>query len=235
MLSQPSIVPLGDAALVVQFDNSIDAAVHDRVMQLYQQLQKAPSFIRDVVPAYGSLTIHYDVAALYDEKTSAFENLKRFLQMLPQNSGYATPLVQRAVRIPVCFASPFAPDLESLAGQKDLSVDGVIQIFTAAAYNVYTIGFLPGFAYMGKVDSRLSTPRRSSPRKSIAAGSVGIAGEQTGIYPLNSPGGWNIIGRTPLQLFNKDEDEPVLLRPGDCVTFYAITEDEFENYQGRPA
>lgn len=235
MLSQPIIVPLGDGALVVQFSNSIDDAVHDRVMQLYGQLQNAPAFIKDVVPAYCSLTIHYDVEALYDEKIAAFENLKRFLQTLLQNGDCATPLEQRAIRIPVCFAAAFAPDLESLAREKNLSVVDLVQFFTATAYTVYTIGFLPGFAYMGKVDSRLVTPRKNNPRQNVAAGSVGIAGEQTGIYPLNSPGGWNIIGRTPVTLFNKTEKNPVLLRPGDSVTFYPITENEFADHPGRLA
>lgn len=231
----PTILPLGDAALVVQFENSMDPAVHARVLQLFGQLQNAPAFIRDVVPAYCSLTIHYDVAALHEEGASAFENVKRLLQPLLQNSVCATPLVQRTVRIPVCFAGRFAPDLQELAGQKRLAVANVIQTFTATAYTVYMIGFLPGFAYMGRVDSRLATPRRSSPRQNVAAGSVGIAGEQTGIYPLASPGGWNLIGRTPLALFNKDEKDPVLLRPGDSVTFYPITEDEFADYTGRMA
>jgi inhibitor of KinA len=235
MSSQPTIVPLGDAALFVQFQNSIDPAVHARVMQLFGRLQNAPAFIKDVVPAYGSLTIHYDVVALYDEKTSAFENLKRFLQTLLQNDDCAIPLEQRAVRIPVCFDSPFAPDLESLASEKNLSVADFVQIFTATNYTVYMIGFLPGFAYMGKVDRRVAVPRKSNPRQNVAAGSVGIAGEQTGIYPLASPGGWNIIGRTPLTLFNKEENDPVLLRPGDSVTFYPITENESADYPGRLA
>ena len=235
MQAQPTILPLGDATLVVHFENGINPTVHARVMQLFQQLQKAPAFVKDVVPAYGSLTIHYDGAAFYESGEPPFEKVKAFLQSLLQNDTYATPLDQRNIRIPVCFASHFAPDLPELAAQKNLSVDNVIQLFTATAYNVYMIGFLPGFAYMGKVDSRVATPRKSSPRKSIPAGSVGIAGEQTGIYPVSSPGGWNIIGRTPLSLFNKAEKEPVLLRPGDSVTFYAITEDAFENYPGRPA
>lgn len=232
---QPLILPLGDAALLVQFQNSMDPAVHARVMQLFGRLQNAPAFIKDIVPAYCSLTIHYDVVALYDEKTSAFENLKQFLQSVLQNNDCATTLEQRAVHIPVCFANPFAPDLESLAREKNLSVADLIQLFTATTYTVYMIGFLPGFAYMGKVDSRIAAPRKSSPRQNVAAGSVGIAGEQTGIYPLDSPGGWNIIGRTPLSLFNKEEKDPVLLRPGDSVTFYPITENEFANYTGRLA
>jgi inhibitor of KinA len=139
------------------------------------------------------------------------------------------------MKIPVCYAKRFAPDLEELAAGKNLTVANVIHLHTASTYRVYMIGFLPGFPYMGKVDSCIATPRRSSPRTGIPAGSVGIAGQQTGIYPLSSPGGWNIIGRTPLQLFDKNRDHPVLLQPGDNITFYSITEDEFENYQSGTA
>jgi inhibitor of KinA len=136
------------------------------------------------------------------------------------------------MRIPVCYAKTFAPDLEDLALQNKISQEEVIRIHTSATYRVYMIGFLPGFAYMGRVDERIVTPRRSQPRTMVPAGSVGIAGEQTGIYPFASPGGWNIIGQTPVALFDVKRKQPVLLQPGDEVTFYSITEHEFTNYQG---
>ena len=230
-----TLAPLGDAALVIQFANRIDDAVHARVLQLFQQLQPAPSFIKDFVPAYASLTIHYDVAAVSQTGKPAYAAIKSYLQTILQNNLEAIPVAQRTVRIPVCYADRFAPDLQALAIEKKLTAEELIQLHTATVYRVYMLGFLPGFPYMGKVDSRIATPRKSSPRQSIAAGSVGIAGEQTGIYPLTSPGGWNIIGRTPLPLFTKENENPVLLHPGDRVQFFAITEDAFENYQGRTA
>jgi inhibitor of KinA len=230
-----TLAPLGDSALVIQFVNRIDDAVHARVMQLFQQLQPAPSFIKDVVPAYASLTVHYDMAAVSQNGKPAYAEITSFLQTILQSNPEAVAIAERIVRIPVCYAERFAPDLQELATQKNLSVELVIQLHTAVVYRVYMLGFLPGFPYMGKVDNRIATPRKSSPRQSIAAGSVGIAGEQTGIYPLTSPGGWNIIGRTPLPLFTKESETPVLLQPGDRVQFFAITEDAFENYQSRTA
>ena len=117
-----------------------------------------------------------------------------------------------------------------MATQKNIPVEEIIQLHTATIYHVYMIGFLPGFAYMGKVNQKIASPRRSQPRTSVAAGSVGIAGEQTGIYPLTSPGGWNIIGRTPIKIFDAGKEDAALFQPGDEVSFYSITEDEFENY-----
>jgi inhibitor of KinA len=164
--------------------------------------------------------------------------LKRLKELLEPILNQVTDngeLMGRTLKIPVCYEAAFAPDLAELATEKNLTTDEVIRLHTNTVYRVYMIGFLPGFPYMGKVDGRMATPRRSSPRTSIPAGSVGIAGEQTGIYPLSSPGGWNIIGRTPIRLFDKDRPEPVLLQPGDAVQFYSITEDEFNDQQSRPA
>jgi inhibitor of KinA len=133
----------------------------------------------------------------------------------------------------VCYAERFALDLEELVQQKHLSKQEIIQLHTSITYRVYMIGFLPGFAYMGEVDEKIAMPRRQQPRTAVPEGSVGIAGAQTGIYPFTSPGGWNIIGRTPLKLFDKDKEEPTFFKPGDEVTFYSITEDEFAHYQSR--
>jgi inhibitor of KinA len=133
----------------------------------------------------------------------------------------------RQIEIPVCYYPSLAPDLQSLADEKNLQVEEVIQLHTSRTYRVYMIGFLPGFAYMGKVDEHISMPRKTNPRTLVAEGSVGIAGEQTGIYPLDSPGGWNIIGQTPLRLFDAQKDELVLLRTGDSIKFFPIRLKEF--------
>ena len=230
-----TISPLGDGVLLVSFGNEIDEGVNGNVLQLFHQLKNRWPFILDLVPAYSSLAVYYDVLSLHTKEKPAFERMKEWLlpllQQLQTNEGSSG----RKVRIPVCYAKAFSPDLEDLAAQKNLSSAEVIQLHTSRSYHVYMIGFLPGFPYMGKVDSRIATPRRSSPRTSVAAGSVGIAGEQTGVYPFDSPGGWNIIGCTPVPLFDPHKKEPVLLQPGDSVTFYPISEDEFENYQSRIA
>ncbi len=231
-----SIHPLGDGALTISFGNAIDDGIHQKVLQLFQRLrERSFSFITDVVPAYSSLTVYYNVLLLHTKEKPAFEIIKEKLLPLLSEESEEITTQERNIAIPVCYASHFAPDLEELALEKRLSTEEVICLHMAVTYRVYMIGFLPGFAYMGKVDGRIATPRKTSPRKNVVAGSVGIAGEQTGIYPLASPGGWNIIGRTPLQLFTKDNNNPVLLQPGDRIRFYAITEDEFENYQKGPA
>jgi inhibitor of KinA len=222
--------PLGDAVILIEFGNCINDAVSERVLHLFHQLKQLSPFIRDVVPAYSSLAVYYDVAALHKSEKTAYESIKELVEPLLENLTAADNTGKRKMRIPVCYTGKFAPDIEELAAAKNLSVEELIRLHTAKEYRVYMIGFLPGFPYMGTVDSRIAAPRKSSPRLVVPAGSVGIAGQQTGIYPLSSPGGWNIIGRTPLQLFDAVKSEPALLEPGDRVCFYSITENEFENY-----
>jgi inhibitor of KinA len=227
-----TISPLGDSALIIHFGNSIDGAINKKVLQLFHKLKNSNlPVITDIVPAYSSLAIFYDVIALYQKSTSAFANMKILLTPILEAPDPPSFSTIRQVKIPVCYEKKCAPDLEALAFDKNLSQEEVIQLHEGISYRVYMVGFLPGFAYMGKVDGRIVTPRKKAP-VNVAAGSVGIAGEQTGIYPAASPGGWNIIGRTPIRLFDKEKEEPVLLQPGDQIQFYSITEDEFENYQG---
>jgi inhibitor of KinA len=230
-----TLSPLGDNALLISFGNNIDEACNQRVLQLYHRLKDAFPFILDLVPAYSSLAVYYDVLYLRQNGTSAYEKIKTFLLPLLHQPQSEISNKESVIFIPVCYSTSFAPDLEMLAAQKNISVNEVIRLHTAGTYRVYTIGFLPGFPYMGKVDERIAMPRRTSPRTAVPAGSVGIAGEQTGIYPITSPGGWNIIGQTPLKLFDASRKDPVLLQPGDKVRFYAITQNEFENYQDRIA
>ena len=228
-----TIFPLGDSALTIDFGNRMDESLNEKVLQLYHRLQHFSPVIKDLLPAYSSLTIYYDVAALHTKSLSAFEAAKHLIELLIfEDNTIALPL-KRQLHIPVCYACNYGPDLANMATQKNIPVEELIELHTGKSYHVYMIGFLPGFPYMGKVHERLATPRKNQPRTSVPAGSVGIAGEQTGIYPLASPGGWNIIGRTPLPLFDLQKAEPVLFQPGDEVLFYSITEDEFDNYQSR--
>jgi inhibitor of KinA len=230
-----TISSLGDNALTISFGNVIREDINENVLHLFHCLQNTPLPFTDIIPAYSSLTVFYDVHAWRTKEATAFEKVQEALLSFLQQTTQQEESGGRTLAIPVCYAKLFAPDLEELAAQKALSVEEVIRLHTAKTYRVYMIGFLPGFPYMGRVDERIATPRKSSPRTAIPAGSVGIAGEQTGIYPFASPGGWNIIGRTPLRLFDKDRSEPVLLQPGDSITFYPISEDAFENYQSRTA
>lgn len=230
-----TIGPLGDSALLIHFGNKIDNDINKKVLRLFHKLQQLSlKEITDLVPAYSSLAIYYDVMALHQKEKRAFDVMKEKVEPLLKEKNSEAILQSRSVKIPVCYAQRFGADLKTLAVDKHLTAEEVVQLHTATTYRVYMIGFLPGFAYMAKVDERITMQRKSTPAN-VVAGSVGIAGEQTGIYPFTSPGGWNIIGRTPVKLFDKEKAEPVLLQPGDEIQFYSITEDEFENYKGGPA
>ncbi len=231
-----SIFHLGDRALTIDFGNVIDRAVHQKVMRLYEHLasQKLP-FITDMVPAYSSLAVYYDVHALklVQPGATAFDTISDRINAMAIDLETA-PRTSSVVEIPVCYALPFSMDSEVVRRQHDITHTEIIRLHTERTYYVYMLGFIPGFAYMGELTEQLQMPRKETPRLKVPAGSVGIVGKQTGIYPLESPGGWQIIGRTPLKLFDKEKENPVLLSPGDTVKFYSITEDEFAHYQSRP-
>jgi len=161
---------------------------------------------------------------------AAFEIIKQTIEKELVHDLAQETRPQRKISIPVCYAEGFAHDIEFIALEKNISIEKIIQLHTEQLYTVYMIGFLPGFPYMGEVKDSIAVPRKNEPRANVAAGSVGIAGKQTGIYPLESPGGWQIIGRTPLKIFDKEKSDPVLLQPGDEIQFYSISEDEFKNY-----
>jgi inhibitor of KinA len=227
------IFPLGDSAITIDFGNTIDDSINKEVMARFSQFQKnsLPGLI-EMIPAYSSLTIYYDMLAVkkkINNDTTVFEWMKEQLVERLKIPVQENIVIERIVRIPVCYEEEFAPDLQQLAATKNITVDEAIQIHTSSSYKVYMLGFLPGFAYMGEVDEKIVMPRKSQP-ENVAAGSVGIAGKQTGIYPLTSPGGWQVIGRTPLKLFDAGREDPVLLKAGDTVQFYSISKNEFTNY-----
>jgi inhibitor of KinA len=184
----------------------------------------------EAIPAYSSLSIHYDIVSVKKKAgtLTAFEWIKKQVEERLEQSISMNAIHDRLVRIPVCYEKEFGMDLLRLAGAKNISVEEVVALHTANTYKVFMLGFLPGFAYMGEVNERIAMPRKPQP-VNIAAGSVGIAGKQTGIYPLASPGGWQIMGRTPLKLFDSDKEEPTLFKAGDSVQFYSIDRDEYEN------
>jgi len=226
--------PLGDSALTIDFGNSIDDQTNQKVLQLYHQIKDAHiPYLTDLVPAYSSLTVYYDVISVYSTEHSAFEAISELIENITEEKPKPVDGTKRLIDIPVCYEIKYALDIYEIARQKNLSVEEIIAIHTSKTYRVYMLGFIPGFSYMGLVDEQIEVPRKTEPRPNVEAGSVGIAGRQTGIYPLNSPGGWQIIGKTPLRLFNKDLAQPVLFEPGDEVKFYSITEDEFEDFKKR--
>lgn len=224
-----SIYPISENALTVCLGDKMDVAINDRVFRLFQYLQRHPNpFWKDLIPAYCTLTIVYDVGSIRKQHPAAFTWVRNEMERALHACEESEPLPFRKVNIPICYDPAFGFDLKSLAKTNKLSVDQVIELHTQQTYRVYMLGFLPGFAYMGIVDNKIATPRLAAPRKHVPAGSVGIAGNQTGIYPLESPGGWNIIGRTPVVLFDGQANDSVLFQPGDEVKFFPITKEEFD-------
>lgn len=229
------IFSLGDAALTIDFGNVIDEVLNKKVLGLFTALRKNPLPGQiEAVPAYSSLTLYYDVIALNRKIApgkTCYEYMKEKVETLLSSNLNNNESEAPLRKIPVCYDAVFGPGLEELAQTKNLSHKEIVQIHTASIYRIYMLGFLPGFAYMGEVDERISMPRKTQP-ENVAAGSIGIAGKQTGIYPLASPGGWCIIGRTPQKMFDINGDGTPYLNPGDKVQFVSISKDEFESYQG---
>jgi inhibitor of KinA len=228
------ILPLGDEALVVEMGDAIDAPTRRRVHQAWHALQAASlPGVSELVPAYTTVTLYYDPAALLDSGADAgalFDHLEARVRSV---LGATEPGAESAVPaarthdIPVCYGAAFALDLEEVSRRTGLPSAEVIRLHHEAEYEVHLIGFSPGFPYLGGLPGSLQVPRRALPRPTVPAGSVAIAGAQAGIYPQPTPGGWNILGRTPLRLFRPDALPPSLLAPGDRVRFHPISEAEF--------
>ena len=221
------ILPLGDRALVIEFGGPSSPILSARIAAAARRLRgSSPPGVLDVVPAYSTLTLHFDPASISRGDTPFEALAEQVGAWLNDEPGNATP-PSRQVEIPVCYGGAFGEDLETLARQHGLSTGEVIAIHSGAEYAVHMLGFVPGFAYLGGLDPRLFTPRRSAPRLRVPAGTLGIGGEQTGIYPLEAPGGWQLIGRTPLRLFTPQADPPCLLNAGDRVRFLPVSPSQF--------
>ncbi|MFD0697336.1 5-oxoprolinase subunit PxpB [Paenibacillus sp. GCM10027628] len=233
---------LGDSAIVIQFGEAIDPIVHKQILQLAAYIEETsfPGY-RETVTAYTTITIFYDSYAVFanqaDPSRAAlqlpFERVLAYIEkMISEYEQKSTAISHHSydiVEIPVCYGGLFGPDLEEVAVYHGIAAEEVIRHHTSPIYPVYMIGFAPGFPYLGGMDDRIATPRRTIPRVRIPAGSVGIGGSQTGIYPLETPGGWNLIGRTPLALFQpRASNPPSLLKVGDQVRFVPITPEQFD-------
>ncbi|MEW6048324.1 MAG: 5-oxoprolinase subunit PxpB [Bacillota bacterium] len=216
--------PAGDAALVVELGPGISPEVHRRVMALWRALgeRPAPGMV-EAVPAYRSVLVMWDPEAADSGQVAAAVE-----QRLAEVGKAGRSRVRgRSVTVPVVYGGPFGPDLEAVAAHAGLEPSEVVRRHAAGRYTVYTLGFMPGFAYLGGLDPALWTPRRPAPRVRVPAGSVGIGGQQTGIYAIDgTPGGWHIIGRTWLPLWDAARKRPALLRPGDRVRFVAADVEE---------
>ena len=228
------LYPLGDAAIVLQFGESIDPATHRAIQAVGAYLAGHPfGGLREVVPAFTTLTVYYDPWLVSEHgQHSPYEKVAETLrQLLPKAQATAAATESVVTEIPVCYGGEFGPDLDFVAQHAGLTPAEVIARHAAPDYLVHMIGFAPGFPYLGGLDARLATPRRAQPRPLVPAGTVGIAGPQTGIYSLPTPGGWQLIGRTPLRLFNPEWDAPSRLRAGQRLRFVPIGAAEFQRQQ----
>ena len=225
------IFPLGDSAVTIDLGNRICGKLNNKVLAMQQWLISHPfEWIKDIILGYSSVSILYDPIIIHKKhklKTTAFEFVKTTLEKAYEDSSISAVQQCEEAEIPVCYEESFGTDLPFIATAKQLSVEEVINIHLSQTYRVYMMGFLPGFPYMGEVDKRIQVPRKQKP-ETVQAGSVGIAGGQTGIYPLDSPGGWQIVGRTPVHLFQPNETTPVKLRAGQSVKFYRVSLTEFD-------
>jgi inhibitor of KinA len=217
------ILTAGDSVVIVEFEELIDVAVNARVLALARRVESAAiAGVRDVVPTYRS------VAVYFDPLRTDYDALYAQLDREARRPVTKTAVSRQPVRIPVCYGGDHGPDLSAVAAFAGVSEADVVRLHTAATYHVFMLGFVPGFAYLGVVDERIAMARHSTPRLRVPSGTVAIAGIQTGIYPAETPGGWQLIGRTPLKPFDALRPEPFLLAAGDAVQFYAIDRDQYE-------
>ena len=218
-------LPCGDQAVTVEWGSTIDEHINRQVHAFARKVEAlSHPAITEVVPTYRSATVHYRPEVL------SYEELKHLLAPLAQGSAEEAEELP-VVEIPVCYGGEYGPDLLEVAQHCSLTPEEVIARHTAPTYRIYMLGFTPGFPYLGGMDPSIAAPRRKEPRIHIPAGSVGIAGEQTGVYPIVSPGGWQRIGRTPLRLFDPQKEQPILLSAGTGIRFVPIDEEAFRKME----
>lgn len=220
--TDPQFFPAGDGALVVQFGEEIDPAVNRRAARFTGRVEQAGlRGIRELIPTFCT------VAVVYDPCLTTYDKLIRQLRRLLSDGQDGAAGVRRIHVLPVCYGGEMGPDLPFVARHSGLTEQEVIQCHSDRDYLIYMLGFLPGFSYLGGLDHRLITPRLTTPRTKIPAGSVGIGGEQTGVYPLDSPGGWQLIGRTPVRPYDPCREPAILYRAGDYIRFSPVTPEEY--------
>jgi len=230
LYSETRFFLMGDRGLLLEFGDEISAEVNEKVRKMALAIQaETLDGVIEVVPTYRSLLV------LYNPLIIPLEDLKRRLKQLEEGLKEISFPDPKLTKIPVLYGGDFGLDLEKVAEYLHLTPEEVIRLHCSKPYFIYMIGFMPGFPYMGELPDVLITPRLKTPRLSVPAGSVAIAQKQTGIYPVESPGGWQILGRTPVKLFNPEKEPPALLRMGDLVQFYPISEKKFHSWNSQSA
>jgi inhibitor of KinA len=231
-----TLYPVSENALTIEFGNSIEEGLMAQVSAFDRLLKENPfPGLYQTVPAYATLTVFFDPVTVINQNQlpgkTCYDKVCEYLRLLSAElKPSSVAQTGERISIPVCYGGALGPDLDYVASCHQLTTAGVVALHSDAIYKVYMIGFIPGFAYMGGLNSLLETPRKTTPARAVAAGAVGIAGKQTGIYPLETPGGWQIIGQTPVQLFNAARPQPSLLKAGDIVKFEPISFSDFGKY-----
>lgn len=227
---------LGDQAVVVTFGEKIDLDIYENVQNLRALLKKNPfDGMIECVPSFSSLTVYYDVYKLWrknERKVAPYDFVCEYMKKILCHNQNEAQKQYECISIPVCYGGEYGPDLEEVAAYHELHASDVIRLHSEVTYFVYMLGFTPGFPYLGGMPKELETPRKQTPRLQIVPGSVGIGGSQTGIYPLETPGGWNIIGRTPVSLFQPTKEPPTYVQSGMYLRFIPITEEEYLVMEG---
>jgi inhibitor of KinA len=219
----PEIQFASDRSILIRAGSDISREIHERVLKYFLLIRSAGiRGVQSINPAYNSILITFDSFIIHPNAIS-----DRIKTLLTKTESVAAPTT-RLIEIPVCYDEEFALDISNVADQNSLTIEEVIQIHTQPEYLVYFMGFSPGFPYLGDMPKEISTPRLQTPRVKVPAGSVAIGGDHTGIYPVTSPGGWNIIGRTPLKLFSPENEDPTLLKMGDKIKFVPISKIKFK-------
>ena len=222
-LEEPKFLDAGESCIVVEFADQIDRGANDAVMNLKRRLEEQRSVrIVESLPTYRSLAVYFDPLLTKRER------LMSALTGALASEASSADSAHRVISIPVCYGGEYGPDMETVSSYSGITAEEVIARHSGRVYHCYMIGFVPGFAYLGGMDESIATPRLQNPRTVIKGGSVGIAGKQTGIYPIDSPGGWQLIGRTPIRLFTPEASPPTLIEAGYGVRFYRISEDEYK-------
>ena len=221
------IMTAGDSSILIQFGNSIDPDINARIAATVQLMKEQHiEGVVDIIPAFCSLLINYDPRVI------SYDEMKTRMEKILSIEIAAGARRKKVYEIPVCYGGEFGPDLPTIAEHAGLSEQEVIDIHSSTDYLIYMLGFLPGFTYLGGLDERIHTPRLANPRIRIPAGSVGIGGSQTGIYPMDSPGGWQLMGMTPVKTYDPDREVPILVEAGDYIRFVPVDRAEYDRIKG---